>query len=123
MEIPDVIAVNKCDHPLARTTANDVRQVLSLGTARRREAAGHPHRRPHRRRPGGAVGGDHGARRVAGARGAEAAQPRGRGLRRRVRARASSARVRGRRGSRARPPARTGAAPRARPPERGACDS
>src|SRR6476646_904100 len=31
MEIPDVIAVNKCEHPLARTTANDVRQVLSLG--------------------------------------------------------------------------------------------
>ena len=33
MEIPDVIAVNKCDHPLARTTANDVRQVLALGPA------------------------------------------------------------------------------------------
>src|SRR5205814_9660728 len=31
MEIPDVIAVNKCDHPLARTTATDVRQVLALG--------------------------------------------------------------------------------------------
>jgi LAO/AO transport system kinase len=33
MEIPDVIAVNKCDHPLARTTATDVRQVLALGPA------------------------------------------------------------------------------------------
>jgi LAO/AO transport system kinase len=31
MEIPDVIAVNKCDHPLARATATDVRQVLALG--------------------------------------------------------------------------------------------
>src|SRR5439155_13692630 len=31
MEIPDVIAVNKCDHPLARATATDVRQVLGLG--------------------------------------------------------------------------------------------
>jgi GTPase len=31
MEIPDVIVVNKCGHPLARTTANDVRQVLALG--------------------------------------------------------------------------------------------
>jgi LAO/AO transport system kinase len=31
MEIPDVIAVNKCEHPLARTTATDVRQVLALG--------------------------------------------------------------------------------------------
>jgi LAO/AO transport system kinase len=30
MEIPDVIAVNKSDHPLARTMANEVRQVLSL---------------------------------------------------------------------------------------------
>jgi LAO/AO transport system kinase len=33
MEIPDVIAVNKCDHPLARATATDVRQVLALGPA------------------------------------------------------------------------------------------
>jgi LAO/AO transport system kinase len=30
MEIPDVIAVNKADSPLARTTADDVRQVLAL---------------------------------------------------------------------------------------------
>jgi LAO/AO transport system kinase len=33
MEIPDVIAVNKSDHPLAKTTATDVRQVLALGPA------------------------------------------------------------------------------------------
>jgi LAO/AO transport system kinase len=33
MEIPDVIAVNKADHPLAKTTAGDVRQVLGLGPA------------------------------------------------------------------------------------------
>ena len=39
MEIPDVIAVNKCEHPLARTTATDVRQVLALGP---REAARPP---------------------------------------------------------------------------------
>jgi LAO/AO transport system kinase len=31
MEIPDVIAINKLDHPLARTMLNEVRQVLSLG--------------------------------------------------------------------------------------------
>ena len=31
MEIPDVIAVNKLDHPLARTMANEVRQMLALG--------------------------------------------------------------------------------------------
>jgi LAO/AO transport system kinase len=30
MEIPDVIVVNKSDHPLAQSMANDVRQVLSL---------------------------------------------------------------------------------------------
>ncbi len=30
MEIPDVIAVNKSDHPLAAATAADVRQVLAL---------------------------------------------------------------------------------------------
>ena len=31
MEIPDVIAINKLDHPLAQTMANEVRQVLALG--------------------------------------------------------------------------------------------
>jgi LAO/AO transport system kinase len=31
MEIPDVIAVNKMDHPMAKTMLNEVRQVLSLG--------------------------------------------------------------------------------------------
>jgi LAO/AO transport system kinase len=31
MEIPDVIAVNKMDHPLAKTMVTEVRQVLSLG--------------------------------------------------------------------------------------------
>ncbi len=31
MEIPDVIAVNKRDHPAAKTMLNEVRQVLALG--------------------------------------------------------------------------------------------
>jgi len=31
MEIPDVIAINKRDHPLARSALNEVRQVLALG--------------------------------------------------------------------------------------------
>ena len=31
MEIPDVIAINKLDHPLASSTKTDVRQMLSLG--------------------------------------------------------------------------------------------
>ena len=33
MEIPDVIAINKMDHPMAKTMLNEVRQVLSLGPA------------------------------------------------------------------------------------------
>jgi LAO/AO transport system kinase len=31
MEIPDVIAINKLDHPMAKAMLNEVRQVLSLG--------------------------------------------------------------------------------------------
>jgi LAO/AO transport system kinase len=31
MEIPDVIVINKLDHPMARTMMSEVRQVLSLG--------------------------------------------------------------------------------------------
>jgi LAO/AO transport system kinase len=33
MEIPDVIAVNKKDHPAAKTMLNEVRSILSLGPA------------------------------------------------------------------------------------------
>ena len=35
MEIPDVIAINKMDHPAAKTMLNDVRSVLSLDKERR----------------------------------------------------------------------------------------
>src|SRR5574342_383910 len=31
MEIPDVIAINKMDHPAAKTMLNDVRAILRLG--------------------------------------------------------------------------------------------
>jgi LAO/AO transport system kinase len=31
MEIPDVIAINKMDHPMAKTMLSEVRQVLALG--------------------------------------------------------------------------------------------
>src|SRR6185312_13716967 len=31
MEVPDVIAINKMDHPMAKAMLNEVRQVLSLG--------------------------------------------------------------------------------------------
>jgi len=34
MEIPDVIAINKMDHPMAKTMLNEVRQVLTLGGSR-----------------------------------------------------------------------------------------
>ena len=34
MEIPDVIVVNKCDHPLADTMVREVRAVLALGPER-----------------------------------------------------------------------------------------
>jgi len=34
MEIPDVIAVNKCDHPAAKTMVNEVRSILALDTER-----------------------------------------------------------------------------------------
>ena len=32
MEIPDVIAVNKCDHPAAKTMVSEVRSILALDT-------------------------------------------------------------------------------------------
>jgi LAO/AO transport system kinase len=32
MEIPDVIAINKLDHPAAKTMLNEVRSILSLDT-------------------------------------------------------------------------------------------
>jgi LAO/AO transport system kinase len=34
MEIPDVIAINKSDHPAAKTMLNEVRSILSLGGER-----------------------------------------------------------------------------------------
>jgi LAO/AO transport system kinase len=34
MEIPDVIAINKCDHPAAKTMLNEVRTILALGDRR-----------------------------------------------------------------------------------------
>jgi LAO/AO transport system kinase len=39
MEIPDVIAINKLDHPLAKTMLNEVRQVLALGPKEGRRPA------------------------------------------------------------------------------------
>jgi GTPase len=35
MEIPDVIVINKCDHPATRTMRTDIRSILSLDRERR----------------------------------------------------------------------------------------
>src|SRR3954467_15165116 len=43
MEIPDVIAINKQDHPAAKTMLNEVRSILALGNADRE---GDPEWRP-----------------------------------------------------------------------------
>jgi GTPase len=38
MEIPDVIAINKLDHPAAKTTLNEVRSIVALAEPERRPA-------------------------------------------------------------------------------------
>ena len=40
MEIPDVIAINKMDHPAAKTMLNEVRSILGLGAGSRGTATG-----------------------------------------------------------------------------------
>ena len=115
MEIPDVIAVNKLDHPAAKTMVNEVRQVLALTPDRewrtpivltealRGEGLDKlwdgDRRAPRVPRRGGAPGG------------AAPPQPRGRGLRRRVGAREGAPRAGGRRRPRAPAAARRGPAP------------
>ena len=119
MEIPDVIAVNKMDHPAAKTMVNEVRSILTLDKEREwkppivlteatrgenvdvlwEKISAHRAFLEERRR----------ARRAA------PAEPRRRGVRGRVVAREGAPRARGRRRSRAAAPARRGAAPRARP--------
>ena len=47
MEIPDVIAVNKRDHPAAKTMLNEVRSILALDTGAGVEAADRPDRGDH----------------------------------------------------------------------------
>ena len=118
MEIPDVIAVNKRDHPAAKTMLNEVRSILALDTEREwkppivlTEAVtgeGVPELwekvAEHRRVPGGERDAGRAPRR----------EPGGRGLRRGERPREGAARGGGRRRRGAAPPARRGAAARAR---------
>ena len=126
MEIPDVIAVNKMDHPAAKTMLNEVRSVLALGGEREwrppivlTEASRGENIEKlwseierHREHP-------RAARRP---RRTPAAQPRARGVRGRVVAGEDAPRAR-RAGRPGAPPlARRGAAPRARPLDRGTRD-
>ncbi len=127
MEIPDVIAINKMDHPAAKTMLNEVRSILALDRRPRVAAADRAHRGDARRERARALGEDRGAsrvpRRVRAARGAPAPQPRRRGVRGRVGAREAPSRAGGRRRSRAAAAARRGAAARARPAQRRAGDT
>ena len=122
MEIPDVIAVNKRDHPAAKTMVNEVRSILALDTERDwkppivlTEAA-----------PGEGVPelwekiDEHRATSRRAARSPSAGgEPRRGGVRGRERAREVTSRGGGG-GRGAAPPARRGAAARARPLDSGA---
>ena len=116
MEIPDVIAVNKMDHPAAKTMVQEVRSIVALDPDRERRPAilltealrgeGVPGALGRARE---AAARPRGARRARGAEGAEP-ERRGRGARRRAdpRARARSD-GRGSGGARARGTACSGA--------------
>ena len=90
MEIPDVIAINKMDHPAAKTMLTEVRSVLSLDRDRRLEGADRADRGAPRGERARALGEGRGAPRVprarGRARGTPPPEPGRRGLRGRVRA-------------------------------------
>ena len=122
MEIPDVIAINKMDQPAAKTMLNEVRSVLSLdpdavapadrpdrGAARRGRDELWEELDEHRAQLGAEGQLEERRRRNLAARGFAVAS---------ARARRTSRGVRG--GPGAAPAARRGAAPRARPADRGA---
>ena len=56
MEIPDVIVVNKADHPLTDTMVREIKGVLALGPQAGLGGADHQDRGPEGRGRGGAVG-------------------------------------------------------------------
>ncbi len=122
MEIPDVIAINKMDHPAAKTMLNEVRSILALDKSSEWKPPIVLTEATSGENVAGALGEDRGASRVPRAIGAARrtarAQSRRRGVRRRVRARKAASRACccGRSG--AATAARRGPAPRARPPER-----
>ena len=120
MEIPDVIAINKMDHPAAKTMLNEVRSILALD----RERAWRPPivltEAVRGENVARAVGEDRGAPgvpRVRGAAGGAAAQePRRRGVRGRDEPGEGAPPGRGGREARATASARRGAGASARPP-------
>ena len=83
MEIPDIIVVNKSDHPLTDTMVREIKGVLSLGAAGGLARADHQDRGGARHRRRGAGGEAGRAPRVRGGRGhavrAPAAEPAQRG--------------------------------------------
>ena len=93
MEIPDVIAINKMDHPAAKTMLNEVRSIVALAEPET-PAGDPPDRGADRRERRRALGGDRAASRRARerrpARGAPPAEPLRRGVRRRASARANA---------------------------------
>ena len=119
MEIPDVIAVNKMDHPAAKTMLNEVRSILSIGPERDWQAADRAHRGDAGRERGRRSGSSSASiartsSRTGGWRpGAAATSPARCSPSRPAARRSTSRRGRGRPGAAA--PARRGAAARARP--------
>ncbi len=69
MEIPDVIVVNKADHPLTDAMVREVKGVLAARSTRRLAGAGDPHSRDDRRGRRGADGRDRRAPRAHRGRG------------------------------------------------------
>ena len=65
MEIPDVIAINKMDHPAAKTMLTEVRSVLVARPRPRLEGADRAHRGAPRRERPRALGDDRGAPRAS----------------------------------------------------------
>ena len=68
MEIPDVIAINKMDHPAAKTMLSEVRSILSLDRERSWRPADRADRRDARRERPRALGEDRGAPGAPGGR-------------------------------------------------------
>ena len=102
MEIPDVIAVNKMEHPAAKTMLNEVRSIVALAEPETRPAILLTEALTGENVPallGGDRGASVGARERRPPRGAAPQEPLGGGVRRRVESCECASARRGRRGS------------------------